>query len=121
METGSLNLVFELDNVICTPNADFMACKPIANCTEFMQFITKKGHNITIWTNRSNEMEAKMKTERWLKLHQIPYDRLLFDRPRDPVFISETPSNAKYYKKLGDADMYILSSLYEEWIEYVRE
>ncbi len=116
-----MNLVFELDNVICTPNADYLACKPIANCTEFMQFCQNKGHHITIWTNRNNEMEVKMKTERWLKMHQIPYDRVLFDKPRDPIFVNETPSNAKYYERVGDADMYIVSQLYEEWIDNVRD
>jgi len=115
-----MNLVFELDNVICTPNADYLACKPIANCTEFMQFCKKKGHYITIWTTRNNEMEVKMKTERWLKLHQIPFDRVLFDKPRDPIYVNETPSNAKYYEKVGDADMFIVSRLYEEWIEDAR-
>jgi hypothetical protein len=58
-------------------------------------------------------METKMKTERWLALHQIIYDRLLFDKPREPVFICETPSNAKYYKGIGDNA--IIAELYEEW------
>jgi len=108
-----MNLVFEMENVICTPNADIMSCKPIANAIDFIQFCRKRGHHITIWTKRSNEMETKMKTERWLALHQIIYDRLLFDKPREPVFICETPSNAKYYKGIGDNA--IIAELYEEW------
>ena len=47
-----------------------------------------KGHHITIWTKRSNELETKMKTEDWLKIQQIPYNRLLFDRPRNAVFVN---------------------------------
>jgi len=111
-----MNLVFELDNVLCVPNADYLACKPIANAIEFVQFCRKKGHHITIWTQRTNLMEHKIKTERWLLLHQIPYDRLIFDKPRGPVYVDETPSNAKYYQDVT-ADMYIVASLYEEWKE----
>ena len=32
----SLNLVFAMDDVICTPHADINASRPIANVTEFM-------------------------------------------------------------------------------------
>ena len=32
-----------------------------------------------------------MMTEEWLYINQIPYNRLIFDRPNDPVFVDETP------------------------------
>ena len=38
----------------------------------------------------------KLTTEKWLELNEIPYDRLLFDRPDYPVFINETPSRTHY-------------------------
>ncbi len=115
-----MNLVFEMEHVICSPNADYNLCRPIANVTEFMQWLRKSGHHITIWTKRSNELEVKMKTEDWLKIQQIPYDRLLFDRPRKAIFVDETPSNCQYFGTDSN-DVFVVSELFKEWKEYVRE
>jgi hypothetical protein len=83
-----------------------------------MQWLEKKNHHITIWCSRSNELGTKMATEQWLKTHQIPYDRLLFDRPKEPIFVSDTPPNAKYFSDWGDNG--IVSMLFEEWIKEVN-
>ena len=109
----TLNLVFAMDDVICTPHADINASRPIANVTEFMQWLKKQGHHITIWSTRLNDLETKLKTEQWLKAHQIPYDRLLFDRPRKAIFVDETPSSCKYYTHSDD--LYTVAELFEEW------
>ena len=61
-----------------------------------------------------------MKTKDWLKIQQIPYDRLLFDRPRKGIFVNETPSNCVYLGS-DDDDVYIVAELFKEWKEYVRE
>jgi hypothetical protein len=112
-ESKNMNLVFELEHVICSPNADYDLCKPIANVTEFMQWLKKEGHHITIWTKRFNDLGTKLKTEEWLKIHQISYDRLIFDRPRNAIFVDETPSNCKY---LGyNDDVIAVAALFEEW------
>ena len=108
-----MNFVFGLEDVICTPHADFNACRPIANVTPFMQWLKKKGHHITIWTKRLNDLESKLKTEQWLQAHQIPYDRLIFDRPRKAIFVDEKPCNAKYYTH--SEDTYVVAELFEEW------
>ena len=55
----------------------------------------------------------KLATENWLQLHQIPYDRLLFDRPHGYINVDETPSHAKFYKHIPDLG--IVAELYEEW------
>ena len=52
-----------MDDVICTPHADINASRPIANVTEFMQWLKKQGHHITIWSTRLNDLENKLKTE----------------------------------------------------------
>lgn len=108
-----MNLVFELEHVVCTPNADYNLCKPIVNVTEFMQWLQKEGHHITIWTRRFNDLETKLKTEQWLKLNQIPYNRLIFDRPRNAIFVDETPSNCKYFTHTDD--VCTIAGLFEEW------
>ncbi len=109
-----MNLVFLMDDVICTPHEDYNNCKPIENVVEFMQWlIIEQGHYITIWCERELTAENKYITETWLTLYQIPYDRLLFDRPKDPVFVTETPSHARYYRHLDDND--IIAMMFDEW------
>ena len=116
-----MNLVFDLDGVICSPPLgvsphqypNYEHCLPLANVTEFMQWLKNKHHHITIWCARPNDLNTKLSTEEWLKLNQIPYDRLLFDRPREPIFVTDTPPNAKYYSDWGDNG--IVSMLFDEW------
>ena len=115
-----MNFVFNLDGVICTPPKGIQfgiveyvnSSKPIANAIEFIQWL-HKDHKIVIWTNRPNDLGVKLATEQWLKLHQVAYDRLIFDRPDDAIYVNETPSNAKYFSY--DEDVKIVGSLFEEW------
>lgn len=106
-EYRPMNLVFALDGVISHEN------KPLINVVEFMQWLKKEGHHITIWTTRENTLENKMDTEKWLEVEQVMYDRLIFDRPQHPIFVDETPPNAKYYRAWGDNQ--IVADLFEEW------
>ena len=116
-----MNFVFNLDNVICTPAKgikfgiiDYIEhCRPIEDTVIFMKWLVTKGHTITIWCERPNDLAVKLGTESWLKINQIPYDRLLFDRPLHMVNVDETPSHAKFYKHLGDLG--IVAEMYEEW------
>ncbi len=120
-----MNLIFDLDGVICIPPSELVDqqyniydhCLPLANVTEFMIWLKKKKHHITIWCSRPNDLGVKMATERWLEMNQIPYDRLLFDRPLEPVYVLDTPPNAKYYKDFGDNS--IIEMLFNEWKEEV--
>jgi len=116
-----MQVVFNLDGVICKPEDKILwkFSQPILNVTEFMQWLKGNGHHITIWCERDNSLENKIVTEQWLMLQQIPYDRLLFDRPKNPIFINETPANAKYHKNVDDND--IVAMLFEEWKEWKKE
>ena len=115
-----MNFVFNLDGVICTPPKGIQfgiveyvnSSKPIVNAIEFIQWL-QKDHKIVIWTNRPNDLSVKLATEQWLKLHQVAYDRLIFDRPDDAIYVNETPSNAKYFSY--DEDVKIVGTLFEEW------
>ena len=60
-----------------------------------------------------------MMTEGWLYINQIPYDRLIFDRPSDPVYVDETPPNAKYYAAFGDNST--VNMMFEEWKEWIKK
>ena len=115
-----MKLVFDLDNVICTPPKGIKFgvieyinnAKPIEDVAEFMAWCYDR-HEIIIWANRPNDLAVKLATEKWLELHSIKYHRLLLDKPDNPVYVNETPSHAKFYKHIGDLS--ITSSLYEEW------
>ena len=115
-----MKFVFNLDGIICTPPEGIQFgmveyiknSKPIANSIEFMQWLNKE-HQIIIWCNRPNDLAVKFATEQWLDLHQVPYERLIFDRPQDAIYVNETPSNAKYYAY--DDDVKIVAELFEEW------
>ena len=119
-----MKFVFQLDGVICTPPEGVQFgiveyvqhSKPIANAAEFMHWLRKEGHGITIWSKRPNDLAVKFATEQWLDLHQVPYDRLIFDRPDEAIFVNETPANAKYFAY--DDDVAIMAALFEEWKEW---
>tara|TARA_R100001129_G_scaffold163335_1_gene128876 strand:+ start:106 stop:504 length:399 start_codon:yes stop_codon:yes gene_type:complete len=116
-----MNLVFNLDGVICTPPKGMKvgiythmeSCLPIEDTNEFMQWCHKKGHHITIWAQRPNDLAVKVATEAWLEMNQVPYDRLLFDRPDTFIDIDEAPAHAKFYKHI--TDMSVVAQMYEEW------
>tara|TARA_Y100000361_G_C10919140_1_gene217982 strand:+ start:108 stop:470 length:363 start_codon:yes stop_codon:yes gene_type:complete len=116
-----MRLVFQLDGVICKPEDKLLwrHAHPLTNVVEFMQWLTDNGHHLTIWCERENTLENKLVTEQWLMLQQVPYDRLLFDRPKTPIFVDETPPNAKYHSGIGDND--IIAMLFEEWKEWKQE
>ncbi len=122
-----MKFVFQLDGVICTPPEGVQFgiveyvkhSKPIGNATEFMQWLRKEGHDIIIWSRRPNDLAVKFATEQWLDLHQVPYDRLIFDRPDDPIYVNETPANAKFYSY--DDDVAVVAAMFEEWKEWKKE
>lgn len=116
-----MHFVFDLDGVICTPAKGIQFgiveyvenCKPIANVSQFMHWLKENNHLIVIWCSRPNDLAVKLATETWLELNEIPYNRLLFDRPEYPVFVDETPANAKYFSY--DDNVRMLAELFEEW------
>jgi hypothetical protein len=84
-----------------------------------MQWLKKEGHEITIWCQRPNDLAVKLRTEGWLKDHQVPYGRLLFDRPIEPIYVNETPCNAQYFDY--DEDTRTVAMLFEEWKQWKKE
>ena len=122
-----MRLVFDLDGVICTPPKGIQFgiveyirhSKPIANAIEFIQWIKKNGHEITIWGDRPNDLAVKFATEQWLDFEQVPYDRLIFDKPKNPIYVTETPCNSKYFGHVGDNE--IIAMLFEEWKEWKQK
>ena len=60
-----MQIVFNMDGVICKPEDKILwkFSQPILNVTEFMQWLKKNGHTITIWCERENTLENKIVTE----------------------------------------------------------
>ena len=122
-----MRFVFNLDGVICTPPKGIQFgiieyikhSKPIANAVEFMQWLKGNEHEITIWSDRPNDLAVKFATEQWLDFEQVPYNRLIFDKPREPIYVTETPCNSKYFGHIGDNDM--IAMLFEEWKEWKQK
>ena len=116
-----MHFIFDMDGVICSPAKGVQFgiveyvenCKPIANVSQFMHWLKENNHLIVIWCSRPNDLVVKLATETWLELNEIPYNRLLFDRPDYPIFINETPANAKYFSY--DDNVRMLAELFEEW------
>ena len=54
-----MNLIFNMDGVICEKTTvELMKhSQPLVNVTEFMQWLTKMNHHITIWCERENTIE----------------------------------------------------------------
>tara|TARA_Y100000310_G_C20491250_1_gene719314 strand:+ start:101 stop:475 length:375 start_codon:yes stop_codon:yes gene_type:complete len=117
-----MNLVFGMDGVICTPCHDYVdveRAKPITNVREFLIWLKRQGHHITIWCKRPNSLDWVMATKEWCSENGIWYDRLLFDRPFNPIYVSEAPPNCKYYKH--HADLGIIAEMFEEWKRDARD
>ena len=93
-------------------NFGYPNAKPIEDVTEFINW-AYKNHEIVIWAERPNDLAVKVATEAWLEMNQVPYDRLLFDRPDTYIDIDEAPSHAKFYKHI--TDMSVVAQMYEEW------
>ena len=117
-----MNLVFAMDGVICTPCKTYdevERARPLANVKDFMIWLKQREHQITIWCKRPNSLDWVMATKEWLADNQIPFDRLLFDSPYNPVMVTETPPNTKYYRH--ERDLAIVADMFEEWKEYARK
>ena len=116
-----MKLVFNMDGVICTEEVPelYKWAQPLLNVTEFMQWLKRNGHEITIWCDRPNDLAVKFATEQWLDFDQVPYNRLIFDKPSNPIYVTETPCNTKYFGHLGDNS--IVSMLFEEWKEWITK
>ncbi len=108
-----MNFVFNLDNVICTPAkgikfgiVDYIEhCRPIEDTVVFMNWLVDKGHTITIWCERPNDLAVKLGTERWLEINQ-KYSEIwpnIIQKKEPPVdnekYKNEENKFEKYFKE----------------------
>ena len=81
-----MRIGLEIDNLISSPATsltDFEAIAkvtPIDGAKEVMDGIREQGHQIVLFTSR--DMSTALETERWLDKNKIPYDMIIYNRPR---------------------------------------
>ena len=89
--------VIDVDGVICGPNdseeriASYHECLPISEAVSKVQTLFKLGHTIILHTSRNVNTFKNNKTkleqctrpilEAWLKMHDIPYHKLVMGKP----------------------------------------
>ena len=100
----SRTIVVDLDGVIvdfnsCEEGCDYssypekpeklhrMKCPLASGCIEVLNYLKYKGINIIIHTGRT-EAEREI-TEKWLKLHKVPHDQLIMEKPRGFIYCDD--------------------------------
>lgn len=102
-----MNLGFELDSIICTPVKQMTDIESIASqeviegAKEMLNEIKTQGHRIVIYTHRN--VSTALETEAWLSKNRIPYDQIIFDRPRNMIMLfAEDCRQFKSWKDVKD-------------------
>ncbi len=81
-----MNIGFELDSLICTPIKQMTDVSSIPVQTiiegakEMLDELKSQGHKIILYTHRN--VSTALETEAWLSKNRVPYDQIIFDRPR---------------------------------------
>ena len=97
----------------------FDECKPLTNAIEFVNWVHSLGHHITIWTHHDNDQGWFFGIKGWLLKNKVTYDRLLFSRPNNPVFINDTPSNI--YANSMSVDGAYITYYFAKWKESLKK
>lgn len=87
-------IAFDLDATICTSirrnhPEDILKVKPYPKMIAIIKALKKKGHIIIIFTRRGCLKNGRNLTKKWLKLHNIPYDKLIATKPHYDCFIGD--------------------------------
>lgn len=86
-----MNIGFELDSIICTPIKQMTDISAISEQTvlegakEMLNEIKAQGHRVIVYTHRN--VSTALETEAWLSKNRVPYDQIIFDRPRMMVML----------------------------------
>jgi len=83
------------------PNADLDRenCRYRPGSCEAIDELSKKGYTIIIMTGRV-EAEREV-TERWLRKHDIHYDKLIMDKPRGFIYVDDLGYRFDTWRNLG--------------------
>lgn len=92
-------IAIDIDDTLCNSirrnfPEDILKVRPRKNIVNELQDLSRKGCTIIIFTGRkSSNNKAKEYTEKWLKKHNIPYDKLIMDKPSYTILIDNRSWN----------------------------
>lgn len=107
-------LVIDMDGTICEQmfGDGYFVAKPIQPVIDKMRAYKLKGWDITIFTARGMgryggniavvEFEFRYKTEKWLKDHDVPYDKLIFGKPAGDLYVDDKGMNPHEFTATKD-------------------
>lgn len=108
-------IVFDLDKTLCSPLSrkdayeEVKDCKPVEHMVKAIRELKTKGHKIVIWTHRSPV--TKWETIEWLKKHNVPYNKIMFDKQKYDLIIDD-----KAYPSYN----FLTSKIIEEYAESIK-
>jgi len=94
-------LVMDMDGTICEQmhGDGYFIARPIQFVIDKMRSYKLKGWDIVIHTARGMgrydgniariEFEFRYKTEKWLRDHGVPYDKLIFGKPAGDIYVDD--------------------------------
>ena len=91
-------IAFDIDGTICQPirnkqEQDILKVYPYLNMISLIKNLKKEGHKIIIFTRRGNLKNGRKLTIKWLKKWNIPYDKLITNKPHYDLFIDDKAEN----------------------------
>ena len=85
-----MKIGIDMDSTICTDRYEsggVLKCKLLPGAKEKLEELKKAGHEIVIFTHRSDEL--KKMTLQWLKENNIQHDGAIFNKPHFDVYIGD--------------------------------
>ena len=87
-------IAFDLDATICNSirrfhPEDILKVKPYPKMIEIMKKLKARGHTVIIFTRRGCLKQGRILTKKWIKLHNIPCDKLITSKPSYDLLICD--------------------------------
>ena len=106
---------FDIDGVVATGTVEevysdkagwaYDKCTPISKTLELIKKLHENGCDIVLMTARYEE--DREKTEKWLKQYEVPYSKLIMDKPNADLYIDDknypepfVPDEVGHYEKI---------------------
>jgi len=87
-------IAFDLDATICNSirrfhPEDILKVKPYPKMIKLMRELKAEGHEVIIFTRRGCLKTGRKLTKQWIKMHDIPCDKLITNKPHYDLFVGD--------------------------------
>ncbi len=87
-------IAFDLDATICNSirrfhPEDILKVKPYPKMVKLMRELKAEGHEVIIFTRRGCLPNGRKLTKKWIKMHDIPCDKLITNKPHYDLLIDD--------------------------------